>query len=81
MSFSTCVVRCEKCGECGDVSLSSYLCTKCRVEKRREEDAIYDFAPPKSSVYHIPNQTPTPTPKEKKDKSITDIFNSIFRRK
>lgn len=70
MSISTCVIRCDQCGDAGGVDLSSYLCTKCRVEKRRQEDVIYG---------HGPTQ-PNP-PEEKRDKSISDIFNSIFRRK
>jgi hypothetical protein len=73
MSFSTCVERCIKCGDAGGVDLSSYLCTECRVKKRRQEDASYPPQP-----YHLPSPNEG---QNKNDKSISDIFNNIFRRK
>jgi len=41
MSYSTCVINCDRCGNHADVDLSSGLCTKCRVEQRRAEDVAY----------------------------------------
>jgi len=75
MSFSTCVVRCQQCGNAAGVDLSNYLCTECRVEKRRREDAMFDSS--HQPVYHLPS----PEEKNKNDKSVYDIFNNIFRRK
>ena len=41
MSYSTCVIGCDKCGDAAGVDLSSGLCLRCRVMKRREEEELY----------------------------------------
>ncbi len=41
MSYSACVIRCNRCGTHVDVDLSSRLCAKCRVMQRRAEDSAF----------------------------------------
>lgn len=37
-SIGHCAVTCEKCGSLEEVNLSTYLCWKCSVEKRKMQE-------------------------------------------
>ena len=56
MSYSTCVVKCNQCGNAAGVDLSCGLCTECRVMKRRDEDAMY----PRIPNIAVPNTVSNP---------------------